>query len=126
MTFSAIVAGLQHWKAGRLRALAVTSPKRSKAAPDLPTIAEAGVPGYKTLTWYGVLAPAGTQREIVDKLSAAVAKVVASPEIEQKLMSGGAEPVGSTPAQFREHLEDEIARFKKLAADIGLKPASRK
>lgn len=126
MTFSAMVAGLQHWKAGRLRALAVTSPKRSKAAPDLPTIAEGGVPGYKTLTWYGVLAPAGTHRDIVDKLSAAVARIVHSAEIEQKLMSGGAEPVGSTPAQFREHLEDEIARFKKLAIDIGLKPASRK
>ena len=126
MTFSAIVAGLQHWKAGRLRALAVTSEKRSKAAPQLPTIAEAGVPGYKTLTWYGVLAPAATNRDIVNKLSGAIAKIVDSPQIEQKLMSDGAEPVGSTPAQFREHLEDEIARFKKLANDIGLKPAAKK
>jgi tripartite-type tricarboxylate transporter receptor subunit TctC len=126
MTFSAIVAGLQHWKAGRLRALAVTSQTRSKAAPQLPTIAEAGVPGYKTLTWYGVLAPAGTDRDIVTRLSGAIGKIVNSKEIEQRLMSGGAEPVGSTPAQFREHLEEEIARFQKLANDIGLKRAAKK
>ena len=126
MTFSAIVAGLQHWKAGRLRALGVTSRNRSKAAPDLPTIAEAGVPGYQTLTWYGILAPAGTPAGYVTRLSGAVAKIVRMPDIAQKLLADGAEPVGSTPAEFREHLEDEITRFKKLANDIGLKAGAKK
>lgn len=125
-TFSAIVAGLQHWKAGRLDALGVTSAKRSKAAPELPTIAEAGVPGYQVLTWYGVLVPAGTPAPIVTKLSSTIAKIVNSPEIEKKFLTGGAEPVGSTPKEFREHLEDEIARIAKLANEIGLKAGKKK
>jgi len=126
MTFSAIVAGLQHWKSGRLDALGVTSAKRSKAAPDLPTIAEAGVPGYQVLTWYGVLVPAGTPPAIVTKLSSTISKIVSSPEIETKFLSGGAEPVGSTPEEFRRHLEDEIARIEKLAKEIGLKAGKKK
>lgn len=125
-TFSAIVSGLQHWKAGRLDALGVTSAKRSKAAPELPTIAEAGVPGYEVLTWYGVLVPAGTPAPIVTKLSSAISKIVNSPEIEKKFLSGGAEPVGSTPQEFRRHLEDEIARIAKLANEIGLKAGKKK
>jgi tripartite-type tricarboxylate transporter receptor subunit TctC len=125
MTFSAIVAGLQHWKAGRLRAHGVTSAKRSKAAPDLPTIAEAGVPGYQVLTWYGILAPARTPPAIVTKLSGAVAKIMDSPEIEKKFLNDGAEPVGSTPEEFRRHLVDEIARIGKLAKDIGLKAGKK-
>lgn len=121
-TFSAIVAGLQHARAGRLRALGVTSLKRSRAAPEIPTIAEAGVPGYQTLTWYGILAPAGTSPRIVTRLNDAVAKVVRLPDIAEKLLSDGAEPVGGTPAEFGRHLADEIARFRKLTSEIGLKP----
>ena len=120
-TFSAIVAGLQQTRAGRLRALGVTSSRRSKAAPELPTIAEAGVPGYQALTWYGILAPAGTSRDAVTKLNGAVAKVVRMPDVAEKLLSDGAEPVGGTPAEFGKHLADEINRFRKLAKDIGLK-----
>ncbi|HYH42932.1 MAG TPA: tripartite tricarboxylate transporter substrate binding protein [Burkholderiales bacterium] len=120
-TFSAIVAGLQQTRAGRLRALGVTSGKRSRAAPDVPTIAEAGVPGYQVLTWYGLLAPAGTPREIVTKLNTAVAKIVRMPDVAEKLLADGAEPVGGTPAEFARHLADEINRFKKLTKDIGLK-----
>ena len=120
-TFSAIVAGLQQTRAGRLRALGVTSIKRSRAAPEVPTIAEAGVPGYQVLTWYGILAPAGTSRDVVAKLNAAVAKVVRMPDVAEKLLSDGAEPVGGTPAEFGKHLADEINRFRKLARDIGLK-----
>jgi tripartite-type tricarboxylate transporter receptor subunit TctC len=120
-TFSAIVAGLQQTRAGRLRALGVTSAKRSRAAPEVPTIAEAGVPGYQVLTWYGILAPAGTPRDVVMKLNTAVAKIVRMPDIAEKLLSDGAEPVGGTPAEFAKHLGDEINRFRKLAKDIGLK-----
>ena len=120
-TFSAIVAGLQQSRAGRVRALGVTSIKRSRAAPDVPTIAETGVPGYQVLTWYGFLAPAGTPRDIVTKLNSAVAKIVRLPDVTEKLMSDGAEPVGGTPAEFGRHLADEINRFRKLTKDIGLK-----
>ena len=120
-TFSAIVAGLQQSRTGRVRALGVTSATRSKAAPEVPTIAEAGVPGYQALTWYGILAPAGTPRDVVAKLNAAVAKIVRLPDVAEKLLADGAEPVGGTPAQFAKHLADEINRFKKLTKDIGLK-----
>lgn len=119
--FTAVVAGLQQWRAGRVRALGVTSIKRSRAAPDIPTIAEAGVPGYQVLTWYGILAPAGTPREVISKLNAAVAKIVRLPDVAEKLLSDGAEPVGGTPAEFGGHLADEINRFRKLTKDIGLK-----
>jgi tripartite-type tricarboxylate transporter receptor subunit TctC len=119
-TFSAIVAGLQQWRAGRVRAIGVTSLKRSKAAPDVPTISEAGVQGYQVLTWYGVLAPAGTPKEIVSKLNAAIAKSVRLPDVSEKLLADGAEPVGGTPAEFGRHLADEIERFRKLAKTIGL------
>jgi tripartite-type tricarboxylate transporter receptor subunit TctC len=121
-TFSAIVAGLQQRRAGRLRALGVTSIKRSQAAPDLPTISEAGVPGYQVLTWYGILAPRGTPPQIVATLNQHVAKIVRLPDIADKLLSDGAEPVGGSPAEFARHLADEINRFEKLANDIGLKP----
>jgi tripartite-type tricarboxylate transporter receptor subunit TctC len=120
-TFSAIVAGLQQWRAGRLRALGVTSIKRSKAAPEVPTIAEAGVPGYQVLTWYGVLAPAGTPREVVSKLNAAIGKIVRLPDLTEKLLADGAEPVGGTPLEFARNLADEINRFRKLTKDIGLR-----
>ena len=120
-TFSAIVAGLQQWRAGRLRALGVTSLKRSRAAPEVPTISEAGVPGYQALTWYGILAPAGTSRDVIAKLNGAVARIVHMPDVAEKMLSDGAEPVGGTPAEFGKHLVDEINRFRKLAKDIGLK-----
>jgi tripartite-type tricarboxylate transporter receptor subunit TctC len=120
-TFSAIVAGLQQSRAGRVRAIGVTSINRSKAAPDVPTIAEAGVPGYQVLTWYGVLAPAGTSRDVIAKLNAAIAKVVRLPDVGEKLLSDGAEPVAGTPADFGKYLAEEIMRFGKLAKDIGLK-----
>jgi tripartite-type tricarboxylate transporter receptor subunit TctC len=120
-TFSAIVAGLQQWRAGRVRALGVTGSTRSKAAPDVPTIAEAGVPGYRALTWYGVLAPAATPRDVIGKVNAAVVNVVRLPDVAERLLADGAEPVGGTPAQFGHHLADEIDRFKKLSREIGLK-----
>ena len=120
-TFSAIVAGLQQWRAGRVRALAVTSAQRSKAAPDVPTVSEAGVPGYQAHSWYGILAPAGTPRAVTDRLNAAVAKIVRMPDISEKLLADGAEPVGGTPAQFARHLSDEIDRFRKLAKAVGLR-----
>lgn len=120
-TFSAIVAGLQQWRAGRLKALGVTSTRRSKAAPEVPTIAEAGVPGYEVMTWYGILAPAGTPTAIVSKLNGAVKKIVHMPDVAERMLADGAEPVGNTPEEFGKHLAAEINRFSKIARDAGLK-----
>jgi tripartite-type tricarboxylate transporter receptor subunit TctC len=119
--FSAIVAGLQQARAGRVRALAVTSAKRSRVAPDMPTVAEAGVPGYRSLTWYGLLAPAGTPAYAVSTVNAAAAGVLRLPEVREKLLADGAEPAGGSPADFARQLASEIARFNKLATEIGLK-----
>jgi tripartite-type tricarboxylate transporter receptor subunit TctC len=118
---SAIVAGLQQWRAGKVRALGLTSAKRSSAAPDLPTVAEAGVPGYQVLTWYGVLAPAGVPRGTVAIVNAGIRKAASLPEVTERLMFDGAEPVSDTPAAFGKHLEAEIGRFRKLAREAGLK-----
>ena len=119
--FSAIVAGLQQWRAGRVRAVGVTSIKRSKAAPEVPTIAEAGVAGYQVFTWYGILVPAGTPAPVVGKLNDAVNKIVRMPDLAERLLSDGAEPVGGTPVEFGRHLAEEIGRFGKLAIDVGLR-----
>jgi tripartite-type tricarboxylate transporter receptor subunit TctC len=120
-TFSAITAGLQQTRNGRVRALGVTSIKRSKAAADIPTIAEAGVAGYQVVTWYAVLAPAGIRSDIVNRLNQEIAKIVRMPDVAEKLLSDGAEPASDTPAEFGRFLSEEVMRFKKLARDIGLK-----
>jgi tripartite-type tricarboxylate transporter receptor subunit TctC len=120
-TFSAIVAGLQQWKAGRVRALGVTSLQRSKAALEIPTVAEAGVPGFKNMTWYGILAPAGTTKETVGKLNAAVGKIVQTPDVIERMLKDGAEPVGGTPEEFGRLLESEINKWKKITKEVGVK-----
>ena len=120
-TFSAIVAGLQQWRNNRVRALGVTSIKRSVAAPDVPTIAEAGVIGYEVMTWYGLLAPAGTPRGIVNQLNGAINDIVRQPDVTEKFLADGAEPVGKTPDEFSKYLAYEVSRFQKLVKDIGLK-----
>jgi tripartite-type tricarboxylate transporter receptor subunit TctC len=101
-------------KAGKLRALAVSSAKRSPAAPDLPTIAEAGVPGYSSSAWFGLMAPAGTPKPIVEKLSAETQRVLNLPDVRERLSSLGAEPAGNTPAAFFAHLKADIAKWAKV------------
>jgi tripartite-type tricarboxylate transporter receptor subunit TctC len=108
-------------KAGKLRALAVTTRSRSALMPELPTIAEAGLPGFETVAWFGVLAPAGTPPDIVNKLSAEIAKIARSPEIRDKLVAMGAEPVGSTPEEFKAVIDRDIAKWKPLAQKVGIK-----
>lgn len=120
-TFSAIVAGLQQARNNRVRALGVTSIKRSIAAPDVPTIAEAGLPGYEVMTWYGLLTPKGTPRSIVNKLNTAIRGIVQQPDVSEKFLSDGAEPVGKTPEEFSKYLAFEIDRFGKLVKSMGLK-----
>ena len=112
----ATLAAVPQVTAGRLRALGVTTPKRSSALPHVPTIAEAGVPNYQTGTWYGLLAPGGTPKAIVERLNAEAVKVVKLPEIRDRLVIEGAEPVGSSPEAFAAHIRSEIERWKKTVA----------
>ena len=108
------------WEAGRLRVLAITAGKRSPAAPELPTIAEAGVPGYEVNQWYGIIAGAKVARPIIDKLQVAIAEAVKSPEISKRLAADGSTAVGSTPDQFSAHIKSEINKWRKLVNDAHL------
>jgi tripartite-type tricarboxylate transporter receptor subunit TctC len=105
---------MAHVQAGKLRALAVTSGKRATTLPELPTAAEAGVAGYEAVGWFGLLAPAATPRERVASLSADANKVLADPEVRQKMLALGAEPSGNTPEQFARYIRDDQAKWSKL------------
>ena len=110
-----------HVKSGRVRGLAVSSPTRSPAFPDLPTIAEAGVPGYDATTWTGIVAPAGVPQAIVAKLNAEINKATATPSLREKLAAIGSEPVASTPAQFGEFIRRENAKWADVIKRSGAK-----
>jgi tripartite-type tricarboxylate transporter receptor subunit TctC len=107
-------------KAGKIRALAVSTNKRSSAMPDLPTIAEAGVPGYEAGAWFGLLAPAGTPKAIVAQLSAESARILKLPDMSKRISELGAEPVGSSPEQFAELIKTEIAKWAKVIKDANV------
>src|SRR3546814_4811011 len=102
---------MPYGKSGKLKALAVTSPQRDPALPDVPTLAESGLPGYDVGSWYGLLAPAGTPPAVVTKISAAVAEIVRDPETRRKMLELGATPVGGTPEQFNDHIHREIEKW---------------
>ncbi len=110
-------------RAGNLRALAITSPQRSELAPELPTMAEAGVPGYEMSGWNGLFAVKGTPPEIVAKLHSEVAKILRTPEVRQELAALGAEPVGDTPDEFAAFLKADMARWGKIIQDKGIRSA---
>src|SRR6185295_13562447 len=103
LMFGTIVALVPHLQAGKLRALAVTSRKRSVLLPDVPTLAESGLPDYQAGSWYGVLAPAGTQRPIIERLHGTIVKALQQPDVAQRLAAEGAEVIGSTPEEFAAH-----------------------
>jgi tripartite-type tricarboxylate transporter receptor subunit TctC len=109
-----------HIKSGKLRALAVTTKSRSALMPELPTISDT-LPGYETVAWFGVLAPAGTPPEIVNRLSAEIGRIARSPEMREKLVAMGAEPVGGTPEEFKAVIDRDIAKWKPLAQKVGIK-----
>jgi tripartite-type tricarboxylate transporter receptor subunit TctC len=116
-----VLSSLQYAKSGKLRALAVTTAKRSPAVPELPTLAEAGVPGYESSTWHAWFAPAGTARPIVDKLNAELAKAAKAPDVISRLSPDGAQPIGSTPEELRQFIVTDIARWRKVVKDAGIK-----
>ena len=120
-TFASVLSSMPHVKQNRLRVLAQTGVKRSSALPQVPTVAEAGLPGYSTTTWYGLLAPAGTRPAVIDRLAAASNKAVMSPDIRERMLADGAEPIGSSPAVFQKHLAAEIAKWAKVVKAAGVK-----
>ena len=109
-------------KGGIVKALAVTTAKRSAAAPDVPTMAEAGMPGYETSTWGGVLAPAGTPKEIVAKLNAEINKALVAPDVKSKLESAGIEVAGGSPEQFGAFIQSEMKKWDQVAKDANIVP----
>jgi tripartite-type tricarboxylate transporter receptor subunit TctC len=121
MTFASLISGTPHYKSGRLRALAVTGAKRSIALPELVTMQEAGVKGYESATWYGMLAPAATPADIVTKLNTEIVAILRQPEINDRLSQEGAEPVGNTPQQFGAHIRSEIEKWRKVIRAAGIK-----
>jgi len=121
MTFASILSSRGHVNSGRLRALAVSSLQRSTIMPELPTVSEAGVPGYQAASWYAWFAPAGTPRPIIGRLNAAIVKGVKSPELSKRLLSGGAEPVGSSAEELGQFLADEVTRWRKVVQVAGVR-----
>ena len=115
------LSSFQHVKAGRLRALGVTTAQRSRVFPELPTIAESGVPGYEDATWFGVLAPTGTPAAVIGRVNAELLKTLKSRDVLDRLAPDGGEPVGSTPEQFGQHLAKEIARWRTVVKDAGIR-----
>jgi tripartite-type tricarboxylate transporter receptor subunit TctC len=119
--FSGIAAILPQVKSAKLRALGITAARRSSILPDLPTIAEAGLPGYEITSWHGVLAPAGTPQPVVLRVRDAAAKALASPDVHERFASQGAEPVGSTSDAFAKFMRADIAKIGKLIKTAGIK-----
>ena len=121
VAFDNLPSSINHIRAGKIRALAVTTAKRWPAAPDIPTMAEAGVPGYESGAWFGLLAPANTPKPIVEMLQKHVAAILKLPEVEKMFLEQGAEPVGNTPEQFAKVIASELQKWAKVAAATGVK-----
>ena len=121
LIFGAIPATLPHVKSGRLRALAVTTAKRVAAAPDLPTVAESGYPGYEVTNWHGLVGPKGLPKEVVDRLNREINTLIQSEDMKKHMETEGLEPAGGTPARFGDILKSEAARWAKVVQQAGIK-----
>jgi len=119
--FNTIPASVSQIAAGQLRGLAVAAPTRSAALPDVPTAAESGLPGFEAVQYYGVVAPAGTPRPIVDKLNAALRKMLVSDEVKKRLVAAGSDPAPSTPEEYAQNIKREEGKWAALVKKLGLK-----
>ena len=121
MIFGEPATVVQQIKAGKVRAIAVTSPKHALALPDLPTVAESGVPGYEVTSWNGILAPAGTPPDIVRRLNTDLNKIIAAPDMRQRMIDNGFEHVGGPPEKFGDKIRAEIAKWAPVVKSAGVK-----
>jgi tripartite-type tricarboxylate transporter receptor subunit TctC len=121
IVFSDALPVMQHIRAGKLRALAVTSPERSALAPEIPTCVESGLPGLVAVNWWGVLLPAGTPKVIADKFRADLVKVMQDPEVKEKFALLGVDAISGTPEQFGAYIKSETAKYAKLIKDAGIR-----
>lgn len=119
-TFNVITGVLPHARSGKLRALAVSSAKRAEVAPDIPTIAESGVPGYEVIAWYNVFVPARTPRTVVTRLNSEINRMLQTPDVRERFQALGVSPLGGTPEVLAKYLEFEVTRWAKLIKDTGV------
>ena len=121
LMFASLPGSIDQIRAGRIRAIAVTSAKRSNAAPDIPSVSESGVSGYEASSWFGILAPAGTPKAIVARLNTDAMKALRVREVNDLLVRQGMDPAGSTPAEFDAYLRSEIAKWTRVVREAGIK-----
>ena len=121
LAFDTVPVALPHVKSGKLKALALAGAKRSSLVPDVPTVAESGLAGYEASSWGGVMAPAGTPKDVIARLNTEVNRVLAMADVRDRLTAQGIEPVGTTPEQFASFLEAEIAKWKRVVKEAGIK-----
>jgi tripartite-type tricarboxylate transporter receptor subunit TctC len=119
--FPTVISSVPHIQAGRLRALAVTTPKRVAAMPDMPTFAEAGVKGVVVVNWYGLVAPARTPKSVIERIAKETATAMHSPDMTKRLVAEGSEPVGSSPAEFAAHIRSEIDQWSRVVKQAGIR-----
>src|SRR6185295_14608997 len=124
LLFAPAQAVLPHVKAGKLKALATTGARRPETIPDLPTVAESGLPGYEAVGWFGLLAPAATPKPIVERLSADANRVLADRDVRSRMIALGADPRGNTPEEFAHFIRADQAKWAKLMREAGIKPES--
>ena len=121
MLLISMVGALPHVKSGKLRGLALTSSKRMPDLPDMPTVAESGVPGYEVVVWYGIFAPNGTPASIVNLLHGAIIKILQTREMRERFAADGAQPLGNTPAEFAVINKTEVAKWAKVVREARIK-----
>jgi tripartite-type tricarboxylate transporter receptor subunit TctC len=122
MMFSGLTVGLGLVKSGKLRGLAVSTSTRAASAPDVPTVAESGFPGYDAVAWYGVLAPAGTPAAVIARVNAEIGKALGAQDLRQRFAALGVDPAPSTPEQLDQLIRDETALWTKVIRSAGIKP----
>ena len=120
--FTSVLTVLQHYKSGKLRVLGVGGKNRSPSMPDIPTVVEAGLPGYEISAWYGLYGPAGMPKDITEKIQKEIARISTQPDVKERLLQLGAEPVANTPAEFAAFTQAEYAKFAKIIGDAGIQP----
>jgi tripartite-type tricarboxylate transporter receptor subunit TctC len=119
--FDNLPSSIGHIRSGKLRAIAVTTAKRFPGAPEIPTMAESGVPGYEVSAWFGLLAPAGTPKPVIDALYTNIAAILKQPEVVKQLFDLGAEPGGNTPEAYARQIAADVEKWKKVVAATGVK-----